>query len=234
MDTAENSLRHVRSRIENACRRCGRKPDEITLIGASKTVSGARLPEFYDAGLRDCGENYVQEAARKMDEIALSSTRYRDWNWHFIGALQSNKARDVVGKFALIHSVDRLSLAQSLDKAACKIEIIQDVLLQVNIGDETTKAGCAVDELSELAHFCGELKNLNVRGLMCLPPASENIEDSRVHFCRLRELRDELRASSTRSCGSELSMGMSGDFEVAIEEGATLIRLGTALFGARN
>ena len=251
MESAEKSLQRLRERIEIACRNCGRDIREITLIGASKAVSSEKLREFHAAGLRAVGENYVQEATRKQREIAQdesvdSSTRCA-FDWHFIGALQSNKACEIVGKFVLIHSVDRTRLAQALSDEARKKNVVQAILLQVNLGDEASKAGCAIDELPALWNFCAELPGLKVRGLMCLPPASQDAEQSRVYFRRMRELREQMRASSTRlssddlsyddssddDFGGELSMGMSGDYAVAIEEGATMIRVGTALFGAR-
>ena len=237
------SLRQVWSGIGAACERCGRNPAEITLVGAGKTVSAQRLQEFHAAGLSVIGENYVQEAIRKMSEMAqveeaTSSTGLRDstLKWHFIGALQSNKARDVVGKFSLIHSVDRARLAQALNDEVGNQRVRQRVLLQVNIGDEARKAGCDISELPDLWKFCSELPNLDLRGLMCLPPAHDKAEDSRRYFRRLRELRDALNQSSTRNGGleiTELSMGMSGDYEIAIEEGATIVRIGTGLFGER-
>lgn len=269
MDNAEKSLRDVNIRIEKACENCGRNSSEITLIGASKSVSASRLQEFFAAGLKTVGENYVQEAVRKQREIEQlsisqnevatfetspnqivesatfhsetarletpqSSTRF-GLIWHFIGALQSNKAREVVGRFALIHSVDRTRLAQALNDEARTQKLTQPVLLQVNLGDESSKAGCDVDELFDLFDFCRALPSLKVRGLMCLPPAQNEAEKSRVYFRQLRQLRDELNSSSTRNEMrlTELSMGMSADFEIAIEEGATLIRVGTALFGSR-
>lgn len=238
---AEKRLREINARMEKACARVGRNAAEVTLIGAGKSVESARLCNWYASGLRDLGENYVQEATRKQDEIALfnatSSTRC-EFRWHFIGALQSNKAREVVGKFSLIHSVDRTRLAQALNHEATRHNLVQDVLLQVNIGDESSKSGCQVDELGELFGACATLPNLNVRGLMCLPPFCDDAEKTRVHFRRLRLLRDQLRGefstSSTRIGHLELSMGMSNDFEIAIEEGATMVRIGTALFGARG
>lgn len=236
----QNVVEEIQNRIERACERAGRDAREVTLIGASKTVSAARLLEFAASGLQNVGENYVQEALNKQRELQTSSTRY-DFKWHFIGGLQSNKARDVVGKFALIHSVDRLSLAQSLDKEARKIGVVQDVLLQVNIGEENTKSGVAPDDLLQLAREVAILENLRVCGLMCLPPTFENSENVRPLFKKMRELRDEMQhemamesTSSTRCLTPELSMGMSGDFEIAIEEGATIVRVGTALFGARE
>ena len=237
VDTAKICLRRVQERIQTACRGCGRKPEEITLVAAGKTVSAQRLQEFCAAGLGCIGENYVQEALTKMaqmQQLQQSSTRLSP-EWHLIGALQSNKARDVVGRFALIHSVDRARLAQALNKEAQGQNIRQAVLLQVNIGDEAGKAGCALDEVDELAQFCMNLPALEVRGLMCLPPPSDDAQAARPYFQQLRQLRERLQSSTrTASLGSELSMGMTNDFEVAIEEGATLIRIGTGLFGQRS
>ena len=232
----QNVVEKIQNRIEAACRRSGRDVGDVTLIGASKTVSAARLLEFAAGGLQNVGENYVQEALNKQRELQTSSTRC-DLKWHFIGALQSNKARDVVGKFSLIHSVDRIKLAKSLNDEARKIQLVQDILLQVNIGEESTKSGVAPDDILKLAREVSSLENVRICGLMCLPPAFQNPEEVRALFKKMCELRDEMRCemtSSTRSSTPELSMGMSGDFEIAIEEGATLIRVGTALFGARE
>ncbi|HVF84492.1 MAG TPA: YggS family pyridoxal phosphate-dependent enzyme [Abditibacteriaceae bacterium] len=239
MNSAEERLRRVQERIQTACRGCGRKPEEITLVAAGKTVSADRLQEFYAAGLSCIGENYVQEALPKMaqmqGQMQQSSTRWSRLEWHLIGALQSNKAREAVGRFTLIHSVDRARLAQALNKEAQAQGIRQAVLLQVNIGDEAGKAGCGLSELNELAQFCLDLPALEVRGLMCLPPQSDDPHSARPYFQKLRDLRDRLQSSTrTAGLGSELSMGMTNDFEVAIEEGATLIRIGTGLFGPRS
>ena len=236
VNSAETSLRHVQERIQAACRGCGRKSEEIILVAAAKTVAAARLQKFCIAGLNCIGENYVQEALPKMAQMQeQSSTRLSPLEWHLIGALQSNKARDAVGRFALIHSVDRIRLAQTLNKEAQGQDIRQAILLQVNIGDETGKAGCALDEIDELAQFCLGLPALEVRGLMCLPPQSDDPQNARLYFQQLRQMRDRLKSSTrTAGLGSELSMGMSHDFEVAIEEGATLVRIGTGLFGPRS
>ena len=247
MNTEENRLHHIRQRIVAACERSGRNLEEITVVGASKTVSAERFSAFFAAGLRDVGENYVQEALRKMSELSAmmemtepsSSTRpdFASVRWHLIGALQSNKAREVVGRFSLIHSIDRTRLAQALSKEAENARLRQAVLLQVNIGGESGKAGCDVDELFDLWEFCNDLPGVDVRGLMCLPPAHANAEMSRPYFRHLRELRDALSQSSTQNGGSEiseLSMGMTNDYEVAIEEGATIVRIGTGLFGERR
>ncbi len=219
----------LRARIESACARAKRDADEVTLIGASKTVSAPRLQTFFEAGMRDFGENYVQEG---IEKVRFFREKGWDANWHFIGALQSNKAREAVAHFDLIHSVDRLSLARELDKEARKIGKMQRVLLQVNVGDEISKAGTAPCELSALFGAVSRLENLQIEGLMSLPPFLEDVEAMRPFHRQLRELRAELSAQNPQI--QALSMGMSHDFEVAIEEGATQIRLGTALFGARS
>lgn len=222
-------MQTIQTRIETACFRAARDAASVTLIGASKSVSAARLETFFHAGLRDFGENYISEGIEKVRHF-----RERDLNanWHFIGALQSNKARHAVAHFDLIHSVDRLSLARELDKEARKVGKIQRVLIQVNLENETSKAGTLPDELPALLTEISHLENLRVEGLMSLPPFQENPENSRPFHRKLRELRDSL---ATRfSPLASLSMGMSRDFEIAIEEGATMVRIGTALFGARG
>lgn len=217
-------LAGVRQNIASACARCGRDVSEVALIGASKTVSAERLAAFIAAGLRDVGENYIQEGTVK---IAAMPGR-PDATWHFIGALQSNKARVAVACFDLIHSVDRVSLARELDKAARGERKVQRILLQVNVSGESSKAGCAPHELAALLDACRALENLRVEGLMALPAYEAQAEAVRPAFAQLRALRDEAIP------GGVLSMGMSNDYTVAIEEGATHIRLGTALFGARK
>ena len=236
MTSILNSLFEIRTRIAAACVRAGRSPDEVTLIGASKTVSPERLRPFINEGLSDLGENYVQEGIAKIEALSEYSGR-----WHFIGALQSNKAREAVRCFDLVHSVDRTSLANALDKAAREAGKTQDVLLQVNIGDESSKAGCSLPDLSTLARHCASLENLSVRGLMCLPPYNEDAEQTRIYFRQMRQARENLLAElgdvfaqNGEKLEWHLSMGMSGDFEVAIEEGATMVRIGTRLFGSRS
>jgi pyridoxal phosphate enzyme (YggS family) len=226
------ALLSIQRRIEAACARVGRLPNSVTLIAATKTVSAARLKKYFEAGLRDAGENYVQEGAAKIEALGRE-VNGEALTWHLIGALQRNKARDAVRLFDVIHSVDRLSLAKALNAAAAEIGKVQNVLLQVNIGDESSKAGCAVNELPALWRACHELPNLSVRGLMALPPYESEPESSRPYFRRLRELRKALHEPG-RSDWNALSMGMSNDFEIAIEEGATMVRVGTALFGARK
>lgn len=223
------SLFSVQNQIERACARAGRTRAQVTLVGASKTVSAARLAPFYAAGLRDFGENYVQEG---LEKVRFGRQHGWDARWHLIGALQSNKAREAVAHFDLIHSVDRLSLARELDKAARNAGKVQRVLLQANLGDEASKAGVAPDELPALLADVAQLPNLRVEGLMSLPPFDPDPEQARPFHRQLRQLRDAL-ARDFRPLGV-LSMGMSRDFGVAIEEGATLVRVGTALFGGRG
>ena len=219
------SLDEIQQRINAACARAGRDPQSVQLIGASKTVEAARLEPYFRAGLRDFGENYVQEGVAKVEWFG---ERDLNANWHFIGALQSNKAREAVANFELIHSLDRMSLAKALDKEARAIGKTQRVLIQVNLGDEASKGGVEVEKLEELYEKAGQMKNLAIEGLMSLPPYHEDAQKMRVYHRKLRELSVKL------GLGGELSMGMSGDYEVAIEEGATQIRIGTALFGKRG
>jgi pyridoxal phosphate enzyme (YggS family) len=230
VDDARQSLLEVGQCIAAACQRAARDPAEVTLIGASKTVSAQRLGAFVDAGLRDLGENYMQEAIAKIDALGNAV------RWHFIGALQSNKADLAVRHCHLIHSVDRISLAKAIDKAARVQDKLQEVLLQANVGDEATKAGCRLSELPDLAAACGEMSCLRVRGLMCLPPYHEDAEQTRLYFRELKNAREGLLRDGVVEAGAfvHLSMGMSHDFEVAIEEGATLVRIGTRLFGRRG
>lgn len=219
-------LEQIASRIQNSATRAERSASEVLLIGASKTVPAQKLHSFLEAGLLHCGENYVQEGIAKRQQLGESFPKVQ---WHLIGALQSNKARDAVAHFDFIHGVDRASLVNALDKAARRIQKVQKILLQVNLGAETSKSGCAVEELAALMARCHEKENLELRGLMCLPPFSQDPEETRPFFRKLRQLREEFLPENA----GELSMGMSHDFEVAIEEGATMVRVGTALFGAR-
>lgn len=232
--STQNQLQTIQQRIENACARSGRDIQSVTLIGAAKRQDAQRVLEFARVGLRHIGENYVQEGVAKKRKIEELATEL-PLTWHLIGALQSNKARVAVENFDLIHSVDRISLALELDKAARVLYKTQNILLQVNIGDEDSKAGCAPDEVVELAKSCAQLPNIRICGLMTLPPYEENAEGARKYFRSLREVshkvRETLNVSSTQQW--HLSMGMTNDFEIAIEEGATMVRVGTGLFGAR-
>ncbi|GAB4263383.1 MAG: YggS family pyridoxal phosphate-dependent enzyme [Deferrisomatales bacterium] len=224
---AEN-VRRVLGQIEEAARRAGRDPATVQLVAVTKTVPVERIRQAYDAGLRRFGENYVQQALEKVDRLP------RDAQWHMIGHLQSNKAKRAVEVFSLIHSLDRPSLADALEKAARARGQRLEVLLQVNVGEEPTKFGTSPEGAVELARRAGQWPSLRIRGLMAIPPYREDPEEVRPYFRALRELAGRLRAMDLPGVAmDELSMGMSHDFPVAVEEGATLVRVGSALFGAR-
>lgn len=223
---AEN-LRQVRLRIETAARTAGRDPAGVTLIGVSKTHPVSAIRAAVAAGLTDLGENYVQEAAEKIGEVADAAV-----TWHFIGALQSNKTREVAESFQWVHTVDRLKIATRLSQQRPHYAPPLQVCLQVNIGAEDTKSGVQPDALGELAGAVAALPRLRLRGLMCIPPPEDDEGRQRHWFARLRRLRDELNAAGHAL--DALSMGMSGDFELAIAEGATHVRVGTAIFGTRS
>lgn len=221
----------VQDRIERAARRAGRDPGAVTLVAASKTVPVERLVEAVVCGLRIFGENRVQEALAKMEAFAQAPAQVE---FHLIGPLQPNKVNHVVGRFALLHAVDRLDVAERLDRAARERGITQPVLLEVNVSGETTKHGFRPDELAGAAERIGTLPGLCVRGLMTMPPFTDHPDDARPHFRRLCELAAQVEALGISGVSmQELSMGMSRDFDVAIEEGATMVRVGRALFGPR-
>jgi pyridoxal phosphate enzyme (YggS family) len=231
LEEARIALSTVNEQIDQACARYGRPRAQVRLVAAAKTVSAPRLRAFLEAGLVDVGENYVQEGVGKRSELAS----FDRVNWHLIGALQRNKAREAVESFGCVHSLDRAPLALALEKEAARAEKVLSVLLQVNIGDEESKAGCAPDELPALFEAVLSCSHLRVHGLMTLPPPREGESASRADFARLRQLRDALQeryGEDARFC-TQLSMGMSGDFAWAIAEGATIVRVGTKLFGAR-
>jgi pyridoxal phosphate enzyme (YggS family) len=228
MAIADNLLT-INRRIAAACLRAGRDPAAVRLVAVSKTMPAAAVAAATEAGQRLFGESYVQEFVAKAEQVRGPV------EWHFIGSLQSNKVKSLAGKVALIHSVDRYSLAAEIDRQWGRLGRNADILLQVNLGGEATKSGTAESGLIDLARRVQELPRLQVRGLMTLPPWEENPEAVRPHFRRLAELSRTLREHDLLAPeGCELSMGMSHDFEVAIEEGATLVRVGTAIFGARQ
>jgi pyridoxal phosphate enzyme (YggS family) len=221
-------LTELRKRIAAAARRVGRDPAGVRLVAVSKTVPVERLQEAVAAGQHLFGENYLQEAQPKMATLGAAA------RWHFVGHLQTKKAKGVVGLFELIHSVDRLKLAQALDQAAAKRGLVQDILLQVNLAGEASKSGAAPEDVADLLREIGKLPHLQVTGLMTMPPWFDDPERVRPYFRALRELRNRLEELHLSESGlPELSMGMTGDFEVAVEEGATLVRVGTAVFGER-
>ncbi len=224
-------LAAVKERIRSACRSSGRNESEVILVAASKTKPWNDLATLAQLGVRDFGENYVQEA-REKQTLAVQAG-FPDLRWHLIGTLQSNKAKIVAGNFCLFHALDSLSLATKLNHAAAAVGCVQNCLLEVNVDLESTKGGVAESHLPQLLSQLVPFLNLRITGLMCIPAHSAN-RDARVPFARLRNLRDTLNETGAyREKLTELSMGMSGDFEPAIAEGATLVRVGTSLFGAR-
>lgn len=229
MTSIAENLAHIKDRIQAACLRSGRNPEQVRLVGVTKTVPIERIREGIQAGIAIVGENYVQEAQKKRQALSDLTAE-----WHFIGHLQSNKAKVAVEHFDWIHTLDRKSLARELDRQAQKHGKRISVLIQVNVGKEATKSGASPEELPALFQSLSALDGLIVRGLMTLPPYMEDPEQVRPYFRQLRRLLEQLRESAPQpEILSDLSMGMSHDFEVAIEEGATLIRVGTALFGER-
>jgi len=232
MSIVEN-LARVRERIAAAARRAGRKPEEITLLGVSKTFPVERIREAHAAGLRVFGENRVQEFADK----AGSLHDLADAEWHLIGHLQSNKAAKAAGLFGAIDSVDSVRLAEKLNGAAENAGKTLPILFEINVGGEDAKSGIAPasQELEQILLAAPSWGNLKVRGLMTVPPYSENPEEARPLFRHLREIRDQISSRKLSAIGMEvLSMGMSHDFDVAIEEGSTCVRVGTAIFGLRE
>ncbi len=226
--TVTERVREIRRRIEAAARRAGRDPAEITLVGASKRQPVERLLEARDAGVRVLGENRVQEALAKVPQVPGVC-------WHMIGRLQRNKARKAVEVFELIHSLDSLRLAETLDRLGVERGRPVDCLVEVNVGGEETKGGVAPAELGAFLDAVAGREGLRVLGLMTIPPWREDPEEVRPYFRRLRELAGEAATRELPGVAMrELSMGMSHDFEVAIEEGATFVRIGTALFGPRD
>ena len=222
---------NVRNRIDATAERCGRSPEEITMIAVSKTHPVETLKAALEIGATDLGENRVQEAEPKILELGRNAAR-----WHLIGHLQANKARRAVKLFDLIHSVDAVELVRRLERLCVEEGRAElPVLIQVDLAGEETKSGVAESELTNLVAAMGSCEHLQLRGLMVLPPFFEDPERVRSYFKRLRELRDAMQAQGHFGAErGELSMGMTNDFEVAIEEGATMLRIGTALFGERG
>jgi len=225
----EQRLVQVRSRIEAAALAAGRREHDVLLIGVTKTHPPELGQAAVDAGIVDLGENQVQELVAKRERVQGA-------RWHLVGQLQRNKVRDVVGRQVLVHSVDRRRLADALSRRAQQAETLQRVLVQVNVGDDPAKGGCEVGGTLDLVAYARDLPNLAVEGLMTMPPlppaGADPAEATRPHFATLRELRDQARERFPEVV--HLSMGMSADLEAAVAEGATMVRIGTALFGARE
>ncbi|MDX6766914.1 MAG: YggS family pyridoxal phosphate-dependent enzyme [Candidatus Methylacidiphilales bacterium] len=220
------ALKWWKEEMEKEAAACGRTPGSVRLIPASKTVAPERLREFVDAGWRVFGENRIQEAKAK---VPLLSSQVE---WHFIGGLQGNKVKDAVALFACIHSVDSENLLREIEKRAAVPGKIQRVLIEVNVAGEASKHGCPPDLAPELVRLADALPHVEVAGLMTVAPFSEDLEVVRPFFRRLRELRDEIQ-QATGAVLPELSMGMTHDWRVAVQEGSTMIRIGTGLFGMR-
>lgn len=229
-DPIAQNLAEIETRIATACQRAGRLRNEVTLIAVSKTVEPERIRAAVAAGVKVLGENRVQEALGKISELADCNAQ-----WHLIGHLQSNKARKAVESFAAIHTVDSFKLAERLAATSGELGQRLPILIEVNVGDEASKAGVTEAEVLSLCEQVARLPHLALQGLMAVPPFLDNPEQVRPYFRRLRQLRDEaIAAGIVPASFNHLSMGMSNDFEAAIEEGATFVRIGSALFGARQ
>ena len=221
-------IEQVRQRMAEAARRVGRDPDEVELVAVTKTVPVARIREAVEAGVTLLGENRVQEAS---DKIALLNSL--PVIWHLIGHLQTNKSRSAAELFELIHSLDSVKLASAMDRHGAALQKQVRVLVEVNLGGESSKTGIPEQDLVPLLHACRQLTHLAIEGLMAIPPYRKNPQDVRPFFRRLRQLRDQAAKACPDYPLRHLSMGMSHDYEIAIEEGATLVRVGTAIFEER-
>jgi len=226
--TVSENIARIRNTIADAATRSGRKASDVRLMAVTKTVDDDRIMEAIEAGVDIIGESYVQEAKRKIEKMG------RSLEWHMIGYLQSNKAKYAVRLFDMIHSVDRMDLALELDRRAKALSLMMKILIEVNISGEETKSGVPYKESMQLIRDVSVLNNLSVQGLMTMPPWFDDPEDARPYFVALRELREKVIAENiNRVEMRELSMGMSGDYEVAVEEGATIVRVGRSIFGER-
>lgn len=223
------NLRDCRKNIEEACSRTGRNPDDVTLLAVSKTKPVRDIQAAMKAGQTAFGENYVQEIRSKYEELGDSC------EWHMIGHLQKNKVKYIIDKVKLIHSVDTVDLAKQIEKEAAKHKLVMDILLEVNIAGEESKWGFTAEETIPAAREISALPHVHIRGLMTSAPYTEDAESNRVHFRSLKNLFDRMGQAGIPNVDADiLSMGMTADYKVAVEEGATICRVGTAIFGARN
>lgn len=223
------NLKKVEENIEAACKRAGRDRSEVTLIAVSKTKPVEMLQTVYDLGIREFGENKVQEMCDKIDVLP------KDICWHMIGHLQTNKVKYIVGKSALIHSVDSLHLANEIEKQAAKQNVIVPILVEVNIAEEKSKFGIHKEEAISLVREIANLSHLKIQGLMTIAPFVEDPEENRIYFRQIHQLSVDIKEQNIDNVSMDvLSMGMTGDYTVAIEEGATMVRVGTGIFGQRN
>lgn len=225
----KDNLKEVEQNISLACKKAGRKREDVTLIAVSKTKPVSMLEEIYNEGVRTFGENKVQEMVEKYEEMP------DDIKWHMIGHLQRNKVKYIVDKAALIHSVDSYRLAEEINIQAKKRGVIVPILIEVNAAGEDTKFGVKPEETLQLVEEIASLENVKIQGLMTIAPYVENPEDNRIYFRQLKQLSVDIASKNVDNvCMEILSMGMTGDYMVAIEEGATMVRVGTGIFGARN
>lgn len=224
----KDNLEYVNKKIIQACNKVGRNREEVTLIAVSKTKPNSDIVEAYNNGSIDFGENKVQELRDKMEQISLPI------NWHMIGHLQRNKVKYIIDKIKLIHSVDSFRLAKKINDEALKKDMTADVLIQVNIANEDTKFGITANELKRLLESVSNLTNINVKGLMTIAPYTSFPEENRQYFSKMNELYIDIKSKNIDNINMEiLSMGMTSDYEVAIEEGSTMVRIGTGIFGKR-
>lgn len=227
--TIRENMRAVEDRIAAACQEAGRKPEDVTLIAVSKTKPVEMLREAYECGCRDFGENKVQELLDKYEVMP------RDIRWHMIGHLQRNKVKYIVDKVYLIHSVDSLRLAEEISKEAGKKNVCVNILVEVNVANEETKFGTTCEDAKQLVQDIAKLPNICVKGLMTIAPFVENAEKNRPFFSNLKKISVDIMEENIDNITMEnLSMGMTGDYEVAVSEGATCVRVGTGIFGARQ
>lgn len=225
----QENILTVQENIKRTCERAGRKPEEVTLIAVSKTKPLSMLEEAYAAGMREFGENKPQEM---RDKAKLWDVPV---HWHMIGTLQSNKIKYVVGTACMIHSVDSLALAMAIEKEAAKKELKMDILLEINMAKEESKHGFSETDVYEAVTEISKMPHLRLRGLMTVAPYTENAEENRIYFRKMKELLVDINSKNIDNISMDsLSMGMSSDYEVAIEEGATMVRVGTGIFGERN
>lgn len=225
----KDQLQEVEKRIQAACDRAGKKREEVTLIAVSKTKPVETLQEAYDLGVRIFGENKVQELTAKYEALP------KDIHWHMIGHLQTNKVKYIIDKAELIHSVDSLKLAETIEKEAAKHDLIADILVEVNVAEEESKFGMKMEEVIPFVEKVSAFPHVRVRGLMTIAPFVEDPEENRSIFADLHKLYIDIKKKNhDNDTVSVLSMGMTNDYEVAIEEGATMVRIGTGIFGARN
>ncbi len=224
----EENITEVKRRVEEAAKKAGRNPEDVLILAVSKTIDVPRIKEAVECGLNSLGENRVQEIMDKYEPMGEGI------NWHLIGHLQTNKVKYIIDKVCLIHSVESLKLAEEINKKAEKAGIIMDILVEVNIANEESKFGIKPEDCESFIRELSKMKNINVKGLMTVAPFTENPEENRGYFKGLKDLLVDINNKKIDNINmSELSMGMTGDFEVAVEEGATIVRVGTGIFGER-